>query len=181
MAYYEPSPRFAPFAAAVDGKFYVWGGATKDSSWKSKDFASTVEIFDPVTEVWTSSTVKGESPPLALFDGVSASMDNCLYIYGGCSTRVYNNSPYKLDVHTLEWTILPPLPIGRRDLTNYSMLCHEGTIYLNGNFKDDEDQDRYNLIALYNVKDIKTPYHDCKFVKAIAIYRSNCSFFVFSL
>ena len=97
---YEPSPRFAPFAAAIGGKFYVWGGATKDSQWKSKEYASTIEIFDPVSRLWSTSTASGDSPVSALYNGTSTCMNNSLYIYSGYDGESANLSLYELVVNT---------------------------------------------------------------------------------
>ncbi len=149
--YYEPSPRFAPFAAVVEGKFYVWGGATKDSSWRKKEYAATVEIFDPGPDTWSASTTStnGEVPPYAIYDGASASMDNHLYIVGGITAVTKNSILYKLDVHTWTWTLEAP---GFNLVSHTSILCHNGTIVLSGyELSADEDLEKEYVLRVVSV------------------------------
>lgn len=107
---YEPTARFAPFAGAINGKFYVWGGATKNRSvWESKEYKSSVEVFDPVTRMWTKFKIGDDSPTSdsyykpPIYGGTSASANDCLYIHSTNGSSLV----FKLD-STLKWTEVGP-------------------------------------------------------------------------
>ena len=52
---YEPAPRYAHVAAAVDGKLYVWGGVRRDSpaldDLEKTTITSVVDVLDPKVRI----------------------------------------------------------------------------------------------------------------------------------
>ena len=104
---YEPSPRWSPFAAPVEGELYLYGGRTDDFDERNKrpESNSHLELFNPKLESWRHVTTKGHPPPL-LCNGTCASSDHHLYLYGGSDGSSRHNSLYKLDTRTLTWTEL---------------------------------------------------------------------------
>ena len=100
----EPSPRWGHCSAAIDGKLYVWGGHTKEFS---KEKASSMHLFDPITESWETKSTTGPSPP-GVYGGVSASVGQHLYQYGGQDHDTSSHgSFYTLNTSTLQWQELP--------------------------------------------------------------------------
>ena len=106
---YEPSPRYGHGAAAVGGRYYLWGGRVRDFSASGRrKLTSTVEIFDPHLETWEEHPTTGVQPP-GLYGGACASLLDSLYWFGGNDGTSYYNSLHRLDTTTLEWRELQPL------------------------------------------------------------------------
>ena len=103
---YEPSPRCSPFAAAVGGKLYVWGGGQANDS-SSARAQRQVEIFDPYLETWSHKTPTGIAPRPGLLNGACASSGDCAYAYGGKGKET-EGTLHKLDTRSLVWSCLSP-------------------------------------------------------------------------
>ena len=108
---YEPSPRFGHGAAAVGGRYYLWGGRVQDfsaSGRRRRKLTSTVDIFDPYLETWEEHHTTGVPPP-GLYLGACTSLLDSLYWFGGYDASSFYNSFHRLDTTTLEWRELQPL------------------------------------------------------------------------
>ena len=100
---YEPSPRFLHSAAPVGGRCFLWGGRVPDFSASGrKKLALTVEIFDPYLEMWEQQATSGAPPP-GLYRGVSVSLSNQLYSFGGRDGVSYYDTLHTLDLVSLDW------------------------------------------------------------------------------
>ena len=108
---YEPSPRFGHGAAAVGGRYYLWGGRVQDfsaSGRRRRKLTSTVDIFDPYLETWEEHHTTGVPPP-GLYLGACTSLLDSLYWFGGYDASSFYNSFHRLDTTTLKWRELQPL------------------------------------------------------------------------
>ena len=135
---YEPSPRWSPFAAPVEGELFFYGGKTDDFDERKKrpESSTDLEIFDPKLETWRSVKTKGHPPPL-LYSGACASSDHHLYICCGSDKSSYHNSLYQLDTRTLAWTELSSSDrAGPRKKTRCRMVCYKQKLVLFGGHCD---------------------------------------------
>lgn len=105
-----PSTILDAGGAAVDGKLYMVGGKTATSH------VSTLYIYDPVTDLWTSGpNLPGpavENPAVVGFNGK-------LYVFGG-STQPFSGAVTNatvFDPTTSTWTSLAPMSTGRGGAT----------------------------------------------------------------
>ena len=88
---YEPSPRIHPFSSVVDGKFvlYIGEGVTSLSA----------DSYDPLTELWSQTTITGSHPPHGLNRGASCSHKENFFLFGGRDLKLSrHNSLYQLDL-----------------------------------------------------------------------------------
>jgi N-acetylneuraminic acid mutarotase len=101
----EPHKRYRHASATVGGRVCVWGGINS-SQWREEAWSSSLHLFNPLDETWTTSGCS-ETPPLGL-DGCScASEGDSLYIYGGEGVEGdYQNTLHKLDTTSCTWTLL---------------------------------------------------------------------------
>ena len=107
---YEPSARLLQTSFSVEGRVYVWGGASQDAVSGSKDditkLASSIEQFDPYLEVWTRLNTAGTPHPGLILPGC-ASYGEHVYMYGGVKDK-YGDVLSCLNVKTLTWSQLSP-------------------------------------------------------------------------
>lgn len=110
--YYEPLRRVYHIMQCVRGKAYLYGGLF-DKKLPHKltleQLALTVQIFDPVTEEWTSESVGGESLAIAIIQVASTTLDDDLYTFGGADLfDCVTNEVHRLDTKSLCWYKLTP-------------------------------------------------------------------------
>ena len=105
---YEPSARYGQTSFSVEGRVYVWGGASQDAVSSSKDditkLASSIEQFDPYLEVWTRLNTAGTPHPGLNFADC-ASYGEHVYMYGGFKDKLEGVLSC-LNVKTLTWSQL---------------------------------------------------------------------------
>ena len=114
-----PTKRTEVAVAAVQGKIYVAGGFSQPGFGNFLDYAisRTVEVYDPATDSWTSTTPLPEGRHHA---GM-ASLDGYLYLIGGFTRSFLSvwravDSVYRYDPSTSEWSALKPMPTARGGL-----------------------------------------------------------------
>ena len=104
----------------------MWGGRAKyfkDAETRAK--ASLLESFDPLTELWlTPARTTGDHPP-GLCDGAIAAAGGSLYHYGGHDGKSYFNALSKLDIPTLNWSLLSQVSTGPMRKSGCGMACFE--------------------------------------------------------
>jgi len=131
-------------ACVVDGRIYVFGGATKYGD-LSEDFSCvpTVEVYDPATDTWTQVS----DMPWARHGHTASVVDGKVYIIGGLDDEVvklFLEGKIELDkvlelFSTVDvynpatdmWTTAPALPNGRKGPTAAVV---EGKIYIIGGY-----------------------------------------------
>ena len=74
-----PTSRSAFDTAAVNGKIYAIGGNT--GKWLVGPYLSTVEEYDPVTDIWT----KKADMPIERFELAASALNGKIYVVGGRS------------------------------------------------------------------------------------------------
>ena len=109
-----PTPRWFHSSAVVNGKIYVFGGATSDPD---LSILPTVEEYDPVTNTWTRKadmpTPRGWLPPsIPVVNGK-------IYVVGGSGDGVewYSSTVEEYDPVTGIWTRKADMPTGRYSLS----------------------------------------------------------------
>ena len=107
---YEAMPRYQHVSAQVGRKVLVCSGVTRDYSAEGRQrLASTVDVFDPHSELWEPRQTKGEPPVPGVRLAASATINDDLFTYGGkdASGSVLD-SLHRLDTQTYHWYKLSP-------------------------------------------------------------------------
>ena len=104
---YEPSPRYAHYAAEVNGQLYFYSGRTVRYTAEKEKLQSLVEVLDPLTETWTQKTTEGDIPP-GMFNGACTSTGQDLFTFGGRDGKLWYGDLYRLKPtqNSLRWTRL---------------------------------------------------------------------------
>ncbi len=134
-----PSKRTEVSAAALDGKIYVVGGFSRPSFSNVLDFAISrdVEVYDPATDVWSTTTPLPEGRHHA---GIAV-LDGFLYIVGGFAKSGFSvwravNTVYQLDPATQLWRERAPMPTARGAL---GVAVHQGRLYAVGGYDGEQN------------------------------------------
>ncbi|MEY2448503.1 MAG: hypothetical protein QOH79_1979 [Acidimicrobiaceae bacterium] len=98
-------------AEVVGGRLYLFGGLGTS--------AGKVQIYDPVTNLWTA----GPDMPFAAGSSASALIDGSVYVAGGIIGSTTTNRTARFDPGTGVWTELAPMPQGR----NHAASATDGT------------------------------------------------------
>lgn len=137
-----PTKRTEVAVAALDGKIYVVGGFEKPSLSNVISFAITpsVEVYDPVTDQWSSKAPL----PVGLHHVGLGVVSGRLFVIGGYAKSgfsVWNpvTTVYAYDPAADSWTERAPMPTARGAL---SVTEHNGKLYTIGGFdrKDNNAQ-----------------------------------------
>jgi len=125
--------RWGISCSVVNEKIYVIGGTAASSGIETAESYSTVEIYDPETDTWLKTPVRGM--PTARFGLASAVINGKIYAIGGGNvyypTEAYTTvEVYDPDSNT--WTVKSPMPVSRVALDACSV---DGKIYLPGGGK----------------------------------------------
>ena len=100
---YEPLPRSAHAAVAVDNKLHMWGGRA-ESREKSQELTKQVEVFDISTELWEQKPTHGTPPP-GLWGTAYTVVGSSLFVFGGYDGDgvSWHNTLFKLDLLSFQW------------------------------------------------------------------------------
>ena len=98
---YEPLPRSAHVAVAVDNKLHMWGGEA-GSVEKSREVADKIEVFDISTEIWEQKPTHGIPPPGPCGTAYTV-VGSSLFVFGGCDGVSRHNTIFKLDLRSFQW------------------------------------------------------------------------------
>ena len=106
---YEPAARLYHVSFSVEGKVYLWGGATQDlSSGHLDELARHIEHFDPYLEIWSPLNTAGIPHP-GLKYAACASHGEHVYTYGCAGTKAENTlSCLNLGVKIPTWSQISP-------------------------------------------------------------------------
>ena len=130
-----PTARYGMTSAVVDGKIYVIGGYLSG-------FLSTVEIYDPGTDTWSTGT----NMPTARRYMSSAVVDGKVYVIGGRNTGTASLSTVEIyDPGTDTWSTGTDIPT-RRD--NMATEAVDGKIYVIGGLNSTIDA--INKVEIYD-------------------------------
>ena len=148
----EPSPRWAPYAAAVGDQVILQGGRTVN--FDKNELLSRIHTLDVYEESWRERTVKGPAPP-GLYEGACTSTPSghTLHAYGGWngSLQSFQGSLHQLDINSLNWTQLttPDSSISRpMNKTGCGMVAYNDQLILFGGWTDGY---RYtNMVHVYD-------------------------------
>ncbi len=121
-------------SAGLGGKIYVVGGFSEPSLENIVSFSisRTVEVYDPVTDSWSTST----SLPVGLHHAGIATLDDKLYVIGGFTRSFFSvwhpvATIYQYDLHKDEWVELASMPTARGAL---GVTPSQGRLYAIGGF-----------------------------------------------
>ena len=115
--------------AVLDGKLYALGGY--DATTAGMTVLSSVERYDPVTNVWEEAAPMAE--PRCLF--AVAVLDGKLYAGGGGDHISRHDSVERYDPVTNAWEEVAPMAESRG---NHAMVALEGNLYASGGLDWDE-------------------------------------------
>jgi N-acetylneuraminic acid mutarotase len=133
----EPHRRFRHVSAAVGGEVCVWGGRNI-SLWKKKEWSS-LHLFHPLAETWTTSECSG-TPPLGLEGCSCTSEGHSLFIYGGQGVEGdYQSTLHKLDTTSCAWTLLSS--DGPRKAKGCGILKYGNHLFLFGGYDSDHSSE----------------------------------------
>ena len=131
-----PTPRWGHTSAVVNDKIYIIGGGLSENSTAAEPILSTVEEYDPVTDIWTK---KADMPTARGWNSASSAVvDGKIYVIGGdggedvdewCLPTVEEYEPA-----TNTWTRKADMPTGRDCLATVAV---EGKIYAVGGARPD--------------------------------------------
>ena len=80
----------------------VWGGMIEDFFKNQERLGSVVETFDPFLERWEQQPTTG-APPLGLYYGTCASIQDSLYTYGGWDGSSIQSGLHRLCTSAMVW------------------------------------------------------------------------------
>jgi N-acetylneuraminic acid mutarotase len=164
----EPSPRWGQQSTVVEEKLCIYGGRTKD--FRKELLALSIQVFDPLLEVWTKEDCNGVPPP-GIYDGACASTGHHFYVYGGNDGKHYHGSLYQLDTRSLTWALLssdgPMKQSGCRMVAYDNKLvlfggdeCPSDSIQTGAEFnKHSDGRGRTNDLHIFDLKEGKESNH----------------------
>ncbi|MHC4330084.1 MAG: Kelch repeat-containing protein [Planctomycetota bacterium] len=107
-----PTPRWAHAAGVVNGKIYVIGGLTSETSFLNGKALAVVEEYDPVTDTWTR---KADMPAARGYLGGSLPVvDGKIYLIGGGKSAVAHVDIYDPVMDT--WSRGADMPTPRNNV-----------------------------------------------------------------
>ena len=136
---HEPVGRWGHCSAIVDGKQYTYGGHCGAGGTPT---LTTVNIFDPTTELWQETPTSGEPPP-GFVAGSCASIGPNIYHFGGIVSGRNYNTIHQFDTRVLKWSPVTATnpkegPITKRDAGMISY-C-EKLLVISGGYGELTDQ-----------------------------------------
>ncbi|MHC4204132.1 MAG: kelch repeat-containing protein [Planctomycetota bacterium] len=120
-----PTPRQGHSAAVVNGKIYVIGGLTSETSFLNGKPISAVEEYDPATDTWTRKADMPETR--GYLNGSHPVVDGRIYVVGGGKTASSRVDVY--DPATDTWSRTADMPTPRMILAR---VAWDGKIYAFG-------------------------------------------------
>ena len=132
-----PQPRaFGFFCGVISGKIHCLGG------WQNGAYKGDHFVYDPVTNIWTTSTAL-PAYPIGQFGTV---VNNKLYVFGGWSGS-YQNTVYEYS-ETTGWTTKASMPTPRNHGT---AAVYNGKIYVIGGEGGQPNlQQPQNVVEMYD-------------------------------
>ncbi|MFC1712818.1 sigma-70 family RNA polymerase sigma factor [Candidatus Poribacteria bacterium] len=119
-----PTDRAVFAAAAVNGKIYAIGGNT--GKWLVGPFLSTVEEYDPVTDIWT----KKADMPIERTELAASALNGKIYVVGGGSPK-FLPTVLEYDPTTDAWREVANMPTLRACLSSAVV---DGKLYAIGGY-----------------------------------------------
>ncbi|HWC74581.1 MAG TPA: kelch repeat-containing protein, partial [Gemmatimonadales bacterium] len=112
--------------AVLNGKLYVIGGYNNHGL----GVLSTVEVYDPATDTWTTDTPL----PSGRYGATAAAINGKIYVAGGSDANgTMAATLFEFDPATHAWTTKQPMPTNRY-LTAGAVL--NGSLYVVGGYSD---------------------------------------------
>jgi N-acetylneuraminic acid mutarotase len=118
-------------AAALDGKLYVAGGVNDDNFWKGA-FVSSLEMFDPGTQMWVAKKDMPVGGPIQL-----VAMNGKLYALQTAQMDGYASRMYVYDPAEDTWSRLRDVPAS---LFGPAAAVVDGRMYVIGGYANASDR-----------------------------------------
>lgn len=127
-----PSRRCAFGGAVVDGRIYIWGGATSGPAPGGDTINDTVEVYDPAKDAWSVKQARMPAPRLF---AKGAAVNGKLYAVGGVLLEggATSRAVHEYDPRSDRWTERSPMGIERRV---YRVAGAGGRLYAIGGYTD---------------------------------------------
>ena len=147
---HEPQGRFNHWSAIVDGKQYTYGG---DCGAAGLPTLTTVNIFDPTTELWQQTPTSGEPPP-GFFGASCCVIGLRLYHFGGHDGSKSYNTVHILSTTDLSWSATTSTHMQEAPMRkfNSAMLVYANKLVVSGGYGDLpelSDPDKYVPLPEY--------------------------------
>ncbi len=140
-----PTPRWNHSAAVVDGKIYVIGGLTSETSFLNGKGLATVEEYDPTTDTWTR---KADIPTArGYLAKLSPVVDGKIYIIGGANPAIARVDVYN-PISDM-WSRGADMPTPRELLAT---VAWDGKIYAFGGLSTLSNLRALNTTEVYDPK-----------------------------
>jgi hypothetical protein len=121
-----PTERRSFATAVLDERVYVLGGGDESAPVIPRPPVTTVEIYDPATEVWTT----GPSMLVAVSEHMAASVGGKVYVIGGVpDVGIASTAVQEFDPTTQQWALKTPMPDARYAA---AVSVHGDRIYIAG-------------------------------------------------
>ncbi|MCR9143970.1 MAG: DUF6519 domain-containing protein [bacterium] len=147
-----PVAQAEPMAAAVNGRFYLFGGQATQGA--SVTFNDDSFVYDPITDAW--NTIAPITTPRG--NGVAAHVNGKIYVMTGAINGGASDLNEEYDPLNDSWTTRAPVPTARY---NTGVAVLDGLIYLIGAQQpaDGMKVDAYDPVAdsWTNVATVPTP------------------------
>jgi N-acetylneuraminic acid mutarotase len=138
-----PTTRLGLGVSVVDGKIYAIGGMTSGSNFWS-GMRNTVEVYDPVTNTWTT---KAPMPTERVWFTTSV-VDGKIYAIGGILvTKELLSTVEVYDPVTDTWTTKSPMLTAR---AGHAAAVVDGIIYVFGGGTHTADPGGYSVVEAYD-------------------------------
>lgn len=118
------TPRLKFSTASVNGLIYIMGGGDASSGVTPKPPMTTVEIYNPANDTWST----GAPMPVAVSEAMSAVVNGKIYVIGG-KTGLASNVVQEYDPVANTWTLKTNMPDSRYAA---AAIAYNNLIYIAG-------------------------------------------------
>jgi N-acetylneuraminic acid mutarotase len=120
-----PTKRLEFSSATLNGLIYIIGGRDATALITPKPVVSTVEIYNPATDTWTT----GPSLPVACANQMTVTVNGKIYAIGGSGEALEIDVVQEFDPLTQKWTLKSNMPDER---ASAAVSVNNGLVYISG-------------------------------------------------
>jgi N-acetylneuraminic acid mutarotase len=120
-----PTPRLGFSSATINGLIYIIGGRDATAPITPKPVVSTVEIYDPATDTWST----GPSLLIKLANQMTITASGKIYAIGGEGESLESDAVQEFDPVSKSWALKNNMPDQR---ASAAVSVNNGFIYISG-------------------------------------------------